>query len=303
MKRCPSCHLTYAEVESFCHSDGAPLMRDAPAYDLQATIAAPQVYSNSGNLTPFNPFPADAGGYSHQQHAPNPSWGVPSLPQYAAAPPNAGLNKKVLVGVIAGVLLLGVVGIVLFYTRSSGPPAKMNPYKGSLESFAPKDIKKLYERTEVNKVADNDKEGFGNVKEALGVAYSSTIRDENEMSLLVVSYSSAEDARDGLSKFKNKVRGAGWAITEEGDKKNDGSKVGLRFTASRPSASGNAGERYLPDGAAIVLVQNAAPRQAKEAQVLVCWTNGSVLFVAAGQGGNALHFESNYDTAIEGVTK
>ncbi len=306
MKRCPSCNLTFADTESFCPKDGTPLVSAATSYDPQATMMSPpQVYNNSGNLPPANPFPADASGYNQQQqNAPNPSWGAPSLPQYAAAPHKDGSNKKVLVGVIAGVLLLGVIGIVLYYTLSSGgPSAKMNPYKGSLEDLAPKEIGALYTLVDVDKLGDKDKVRFGNVKEAIGVAYRRDKQDGGDIKMFVGNYSSIEDAQDGLSKFKNMILSEGWVLVEEKEKKINGSKIGLRFVAyKKTSSSSKTIERYLPDGATMVFAQSGPPTPAKEPYVS-CWTNGSVLFAAIGVDKNPLSFESNYDTAIDSVTK
>jgi hypothetical protein len=282
------------------------LVSTATGYEPQATMMSPpQIYHNSGNLPPANPFPADASGYNQQQNAPNPSWGAPSLPQYTAAPHKSASNKKLLMGVIAGALLLGVIGVVLYYLLSSDPSAKMNPYKGSLEDLAPKDIKVIgvgvHTRTGIDNLGDRDKEGFGNVKEIIGATYkysAQTGTEEYQTKLLIGNYSSAEDAQDGLSKFKNKMISTGGTVIQEKPKELNGSKVGLSFRATRNSSRSKEGERYLPDGATIVYAQAALPTQAKKTHV-ACWTNGSVLFAAIGQDQTPFYFEGHYDTAIK----
>lgn len=332
MKRCPSCNRTIDDdSQSFCPSDGARLVNDAapPAADdfLQATIMAtpsmrpsselppPDAFqTNSGQLNqppapnpgwPQNPYQTNA-QWSNQQTPPPPppqnppAWQTPSAPLPQAAAPKRGMNTKLLIGGglgCLGLLLIGVVGIIIAVAVFGGPSSKMNPYTGSLRDLAPSYVGS-YKRSDIDTLGERDMDGFGRVKEAIGVAYKGS--GDNSVQVFIGNYASADDAKDGLRTFKNRLSDRGWTAGAIIDKKLGWSKVGSTFSAYRSSSSNRAPEPALSDGAVMVYTQSASPSPSKSKyQEINCWTNGSVLYAVGGVGADSYLFETEFDKAAK----
>ncbi|MCA1557017.1 MAG: right-handed parallel beta-helix repeat-containing protein [Acidobacteria bacterium] len=110
MKRCPTCHQTYADATlRFCLDDGAPLIEDTtPPFDSAATLVAPSspdIHQTPGSYNP-NPVPNP-----HTQQNPwrvptNSAYGAPTLPVYPSGqlpPPQP--RRSILPWIVGGVLL------------------------------------------------------------------------------------------------------------------------------------------------------------------------------------------------------
>jgi hypothetical protein len=337
MKRCPSCNrIIDDDSQSFCPSDGSRLIADnAPASSedpLQATImATPSMrpsselpppdayYTNSGQLNqqqPAAPAAAAAPPWPENQYQANAPWPNQPAPNLAAPPqsptwqqtpsgalPNApvkkGMNTKLLIGGGIGcvaLLVLGVIGIALIAVLA-GSSGKMNPYKGSLRDLAPSSIGD-YKRTDVDTLGDRDKDGFGKVKDAIGIAYTKS--GDSKVEVFIGNYDSAEDARDGLRAFRDRLSSRGWKVSNVVDKKIGWSKVGSSFDAYRSSSDNRAPDAALSDGAVMISAQastsSPSPSKSKSPEIN-CWTNGSVLYAVAGEEGGLYQFEKEFDKA------
>ncbi len=114
MKRCPSCNLTFADTETYCLKDGAPLTSAVASYDAQATMMAPpqqqqqQAYypnqSPQSNQTPPQQWP---------QQQPSPGWqyNQPSgqnVPYVIPQTQRTGTHK----GFAITSMILGLIGLV-----------------------------------------------------------------------------------------------------------------------------------------------------------------------------------------------
>lgn len=329
MKRCPSCNRTIDDdSQSFCPADGSRLVSDAspPAADdyLQATIMAtpstrpsselppPDAFStNTGQVnqpppsTPNSPWPDNAyqanAPWPNQQTPPppqTPAWQAPSAP-LPPPPAKRGMNTKLLIGGgvgCLGLLLLGVIGIVLVFALS-GPSSRMNPYTGSLRDLAPTYIGS-FKQNDIDTLGDRDKEGFGRIKDAIGVAYKGSA--ESAVQVFIGNYASAEDAKDGLNTFRDKLSSRGWKAGSVIAKKIGWSTVGSTFGAYRSTSSNRSGEDGLSDGAVIVYAQSSSPSPSPSKasnREINCWTNGSVLYAVAGEASEMYVFERELDKA------
>lgn len=318
------------ESLSFCPTDGSRLVGQAspPAGSedyLQATImATPSMRPPSSELPPPDAFSTNAAGGSgqfgqqpppppqqnptwtdnqYQANAPwpgqqqqmpppsqNPTWQAPSG-GLAPAPAKKGMNTKLLIGGglgCLGLLIVGVIGIAII-VAISGPGGKMNPYKGSLRDLAPSSLGN-FTRTDVDTLSDRDKEGFGRIRDAIGVSYSKGKEREDTYQVFIGNYDSANDAKDGLTSFKNWLSSRGWTVFSERDKKIGWSTVGKQFMATRSFSSRREDDSSLQDGARMVYAQSASPSPAKSRErTLVCWTNGSVIYAVVGDDSSMLN--------------
>ncbi len=209
------------------------------------------------------------------------------------------MNTKLLIGGglgCLGLLIVGVIGIAIIIAMS-GPSGKMNPYKGSLRDLAPSSLGSL-NRVDVDTLGDRDKEGFGRIREAIGVAYSKgKERDDNTVQVFIGNYDSANDAKDGLNSFKNWLAGRGWTVLSEKDKKLGWSAVGRQFSATRSSSNRFEKDTSLQDGARMVYAQSSSPSPSKSrTRSLQCWTNGSVIYAVVGNDNSmVLSLEKDLD--------
>lgn len=330
MKRCPSCgRMVDDDSQSFCLSDGSRLVSDAappPAADdyLQATIMAPPSMQPSGELPPpdayatnsgqlnqppppqpnpawppANPYEANQDPWANQQPQStplpqSPSWQTPSAP-LPTAPAKRGMNTKLLIGGGLGCLGLLVVGVVVIALAVflNGPSSKMNPYKGSLRDLAPASIGS-FSRVDIDTLGDRDKDGFGRVRDAIGLAYKSS---DEKVEVFIGNYDSADDAKDGLKSFKDRLSSRGWTITFEEQKKIGRSTVGSKFYSKRKTASNNLKDGSLAEGARLVYTQAATASPAAKTPSIVCWTNGSVLYAVASDSYYSSLFEAELDKA------
>lgn len=300
MKRCPSCSRNFDdEALRFCPHDGSGLEPDVstPPAELQATMMATP--SSMGGVS-FPPPPAATGSESGSFKPPtaDPSWARPAAPADSSpSRKSGGINKKLLfggLGCLGLAVIVGIVGIVVLFAFS-GPSSKMNPYKGDLKELVPETMG-IYKRVDVDVLKDRDKEGFGAVSDAIGVAYKDNADAKVEM--FVGNYATAKDAEAGLESFKNQQLGRGFSSGESGSKKIGWSSVGKRFTISKDAAVGKAIDRDIPNGAKIILAQEATPAKSKKLQ-FVGWTNGSVVFVVAGEESEAIDFEKAFDANVK----
>lgn len=309
MKRCPTCNKTFDDdALSFCLNDGASLVSEtssAPTPGLQATMMAtppslggasyppppPQSGPGSGSFNPPPPNPSWA------PPPPNPSWATPSTQQASTPPKRGGINKKLIFGGLGCVGLVAIVGIVgiVFLFAFSGPRSKMNPYKGDLKDLVPEKVG-IYDRVDVDVLRENDKEGFGAVNDAIGVAYKDGTDTKIEM--FVGSYATPKDAEAGLESFKNKQISRDFTVADSGSKKEGRRTVGTRYILHRDTKVGKAIDDSLPDGARMVLVQSAAPPSKAKVR-MVGWTNGTVGIVMVGPDDKAIYFEQTYDAAMK----
>lgn len=240
---------------------------------------------------PENPYQTNAPWTGQQQQQQqqqppppqNPTWQTPSGPLPSAGA-KRGMNTKLLVGGglgCLGLLIVGVIGIAIIVAMS-GPSSKMNPYKGSLPDLAPSSISG-YKQTDIDTLGDRDKEGFGRVRDAIGVAYSKGKERDDTFQVFIGKYDSATDAKDGLSSFKSWLSKNTWTIFSETDKKIGWSTVGRKFTASRGVTDNLENDSSLRDGARMVYTQSSSPSPSKpKSRTILCWTNGSVIYAVAG---------------------
>jgi hypothetical protein len=255
--------------------------------------------SSMGGVS-FPPPPAATGSESGSFKPPtaDPSWARPAAPADSSpSRKSGGINKKLLfggLGCLGLAVIVGIVGIVVLFAFS-GPSSKMNPYKGDLKELVPETMG-IYKRVDVDVLKDRDKEGFGAVSDAIGVAYKDNADAKVEM--FVGNYATAKDAEAGLESFKNQQLGRGFSSGESGSKKIGWSSVGKRFTISKDAAVGKAIDRDIPNGAKIILAQEATPAKSKKLQ-FVGWTNGSVVFVVAGEESEAIDFEKAFDANVK----
>lgn len=328
MKRCPSCNRTIDDdSQSFCLADGSRLVSDGspPASEdyLQATIMAtpsmrpsselppPEAFStNAGQSNQSPPTPDAAWPNPYQTNAqwpnqqtpvapppPTPSWQTPSAP-LPTAPAKRGMNKLLIGGGVGclGLLVIGVIGIVLAVALS-GPSGKMNPYTGSLRDLAPKNIES-FKQSDIDTLDERDKEGFGRVKDAIGVGYKGP--SESTVQVFIGNYASAEDAKDGLNTFRDRLSSRGWNVGKVLSKKIGWSTVGSTFGAYRSTSDNRTGKSALPDGAVIMYAQSSSPSPTPSKgknREINCWTNGSVLYAVAGESPDMYKFERELDKA------
>lgn len=325
MKRCPSCDRNFDDDSlRFCPNDGAHLVSEGAqaSGDLQATIMATPSMRPSNELPPPEAFGTNASQYNqppapqpdpwanqynanpswtNQQTPPppqNPTWQTPSAP-LPAAPAKSGMNMKLLIGGgigCLGLLIVGVIGIAVAVALFS-PSSRMNPYKGSLRDLAPMSIES-YKQTDVDTLGDRDKEGFGRVREAIGVSYKGSGDDKTEV--FIGNYDSAADAKDGLSSFRDKLSSRGWRVSTILGKKIGWATVGSTFSAYRSTSGNRPGAASLTDNAVTMYAQSstASPSPSKtKTPEINCWTNGSVLYAVASDSYNLYVFEKAFDKA------
>lgn len=331
MKRCPSCNRTIDDdSQSFCPTDGARLVSEGsppPSEDyLQATIMAPPSMQPSSELPPPDVFQTNSSQlnqplpppqsppawpqnqyqtnaqWPNQQTPPppqSPSWQTPSAPLPPAAP-KRGMNTKLLIGGglgCLGLLLIGVVGIIIAVALS-GPSSKMNPYMGSLRDLAPGSIGS-FKQSDVDTLGERDKDGFGRVKDAIGVSYKGSSGD-SKVEVFIGNYASADDAKDGLRSFRSRLSDRGWKVGPVLDKRAGWSVIGSTFSAYRSSSGNRERESALSDGAVMVYTQSASPSPAKSRSPEInCWTNGSVLYAVAADSPDMYNFERELDKAAK----
>jgi hypothetical protein len=208
------------------------------------------------------------------------------------------MNKLLIGGGVGclGLLLIAVIGIVLAVALS-GASGKMNPYTGSLRDLAPRNVES-FKQSDIDTLGDRDKEGFGRVKDAIGVGYKGT--SESTVQVFIGNYASAEDAKDGLNTFRDRLSSRGWNVGKVIAKKIGWSTVGSTFGAYRSTSDNRSSKSTLPDGAVIMYAQSSSPSPSPSKgknREINCWTNGSVLYAVAGESSDLYPFERELDKA------
>ncbi len=321
MKRCPSCDRDFEDDSlKFCPHDGAGLLGATPAapVELQATMMATPPSLGSGSYSPpSNPGQPDSGSFNQpppsSSTASNPpsgsqawpapatstnqTWSASAANQTPKTSKSALANPKIL---IAGIGCLGlgaiiVVVAVIVALSMSGASSKMSPYKGDLKELAPQKLG-TFTQTDIDILKERDKEGFGKVNDALGLAY----KNEKDVTVrtFVGNYSTADDAEDGFREFKETKLNKDWSKIEDGSKRIGWRTVGKRYVAMRNPVTSSNDERTLRDGSKLIYAQSASPTIPKVVKI-VCWTNGSVIFCAFGEEDSALSLEKVWDETIK----
>jgi hypothetical protein len=190
-------------------------------------------------------------------------------------------------------LIVGVIGIAII-AAISGASGKMNPYKGSLRDLAPNSIGD-FKRSDVDTLGDRDKKDFGRVKDAIGVAYEKTNR-ENEVRIFIGNYDSAADAKDGLKAFRDSLTDRGWKVSNVVDRKIGWSTVGSSFDAYRSSSENRSRQTALQDGAVMISAQSSSPSPSKsKTPEINCWTNGSVIYAVVAESADQFQIQQELD--------
>jgi hypothetical protein len=104
MKHCPTCNNTYSDTTlAFCLTDGTPLVSDSvDTDDSSRTLASP---------TP-----------PLQQYAPSQQW--------SQSPVRSGMNPKVMIGALIGLVLVAGIGVGIYLiVKSSGPSTPTATWK------------------------------------------------------------------------------------------------------------------------------------------------------------------------------
>jgi hypothetical protein len=121
LKRCPSCNSTYADDSlAFCLTDGAPLVSETPdSYDPATTLVS---------STP-----------THQPYSPQQQWTQPSG--------RNGMNPKVLIGGMIGLLLLAGIGVGIYllvkHSKASTPTETWKEFYAAAQKRDGAAMKKL----------------------------------------------------------------------------------------------------------------------------------------------------------------
>lgn len=128
MKRCPSCHRTYADLSlNFCLEDGTPLVADAPAADPNVTLRYPPARDTS------EPPPTEL--YTSDSPIANQVRAVPPPPAWTPGRPPQPKKSNAVWWILGGVLVVGIAGVglivVLVVLASLGAQMETNADRNS----------------------------------------------------------------------------------------------------------------------------------------------------------------------------